>query len=210
MNLFIHTAHASRLEPDLKQCLTAHELEVQIDHEIQSSHYFLMILDVASQLDLLQLRHDYPQALMIFIGNEQAIFNLMPLRPFYYLREKELEADWQRCLETFQNYLDENFRMLDIKAGRSRIRLRIQSIVYIESYRHYLTIHTMVGTYTLRENISQLTEKLKNDGFIRCHKSYLVNKRFIMDRTLEELILQDRSRLPIGRAYQQALAVIDL
>ncbi len=210
MNLFIHTAHASRLEPDLKQCLTAHELEVQIDHEIQSSHYFLMILDVASKLDLQQLRHDYPQALMIFIGNEQAIFNLMPLRPFSPSALKGAGSRLAALPETLQNYLDENFRMLDIKAGRSRIRLRIQSIVYIESYRHYLTIHTMVGTYTLRENISQLTEKLKNDGFIRCHKSYLVNKRFIMDRTLEELILQDRSRLPIGRAYQQALAVIDL
>lgn len=210
MNLFLHTTHTNQIEKDLKKCFTDHDLDIQIHSQIQSNHYLLMIVDVHISIDLKQWRLDNPQALMIFIGDEQEVFDLLPLRPFYYIRESHFDIDWKNCLHTFSKYLDDNFRFLDIKAGRSRIRLRIQSIQYIESYRHYLTIHSTVGTYTLRQNITQLSEQLKSDGFIRCHKSYLVNKHFIKNRTLDELILQDQSRLPIGRAYQQALHIIDI
>lgn len=210
MNLFLHTTHLKTVETDLKKCFADHGLDVQFHSKIQSNHYLLLIMDVRAPIDFKQYRLEHPQALFIFIGDEQEVFDLLPLRPFYYVRENHFESDWQNCLSTFSQYLDENYRFLDIKTGRSRIRLRIQSILYIESYRHYLTIHSSVGTYILRQNITQLSDQLKSDGFIRCHKSYLVNKKFIQDRTTDELILQDQSRLPIGRAYQQALQVIDI
>lgn len=209
MNLLLYTTHIRQMENDLRDCFNSHDIDIQIHSKIQSSHYLLMVMDAHTPIDFNQCRLEHPKALMIFIGNEQEVFDLLPYSLFYYIRENHFESDWQKCLASLNKYLDENFRVLDIKAGRSRIRLRIQSILYIESFRHYLTIHSTVGTYILRQNITQLSEQLKTDGFIRCHKSYLVNKHYIQDRTLDELILQDQSRLPIGRAFQQALDIID-
>lgn len=59
------------------------------------------------------------------------------------------------------------------------VKLYEQDIRYMESFGHYIVIHTGDGSYKIKENISAFAEKL-SDAFFRTHRSYLVSLQHIM------------------------------
>lgn len=50
--------------------------------------------------------------------------------------------------------------------------------------------------------MSRLEEQLTNKGFIRIHKSYLVNKKNIAKVTSNQVILTNNEVIPLGRKYK--------
>lgn len=91
---------------------------------------------------------------------------------------------------------------LIVKEGRAMVRLYHATILWIESDGNYSTIHLKDDKRrVIRQSLSELQEQLPATGFIRIHKSYLVNKAHVMELNTNSLIVQN-SELPIGRAYQ--------
>jgi len=60
-----------------------------------------------------------------------------------------------------------------------QLSLRIDHIYYIESAENYVHIYYRnkenIERFTLRSSMKKQQEKLEKQGFIRCHRSYLVN-----------------------------------
>ena len=52
-------------------------------------------------------------------------------------------------------------------------------IACVEASGNYVLLHQKAGAYLLRESISIIAEKLKPHGFIRIHRSVIVNVQFV-------------------------------
>ena len=58
------------------------------------------------------------------------------------------------------------------------VKLYESDILYVESFLHYIVIHTKDKEYKIKESISAFEEKLSND-FYRIHRSYIVSLKHI-------------------------------
>ena len=57
--------------------------------------------------------------------------------------------------------------------------LRVEDIVYIETNRHKNVFYTIDGAYNIYRKMDELEEDLQGMGFVRTHRSFLVNMRYI-------------------------------
>lgn len=80
-------------------------------------------------------------------------------------------------------------------------QLNLSDICYIASDKDYVCIYTPQRKYVFLDSLKNWEEKLKDKGFCRVHKSYLVNLEHI-DKVEGNTICLDLDELPIGRSYR--------
>lgn len=79
------------------------------------------------------------------------------------------------------------------------------TIVYAEARGNYASVYTKNNSYLFKSSIGALEDRLTPEGFIRVHKSFIVDKNQIVkvhatDHGLFELSLRDREdRIPVSR-----------
>lgn len=96
-----------------------------------------------------------------------------------------------------------NVQMFRFKEGD--VELSINKIVYVESDIHKAVFHVKGNSsesyrkYSMRGTLGTIEEQLSKYGFIRIHKSYLVNYRFIESMRNYKAFLSNQKALPIPR-----------
>ena len=84
-------------------------------------------------------------------------------------------------------------------------RLDTAEICYIEVLAHYLVYHLNDGRQIrARGRMEQMAEELAAYGFVRIHKSYLINLRYL-ELLKPGMVTLKTASLPVGRAYKAAL-----
>ena len=91
------------------------------------------------------------------------------------------------------------------------IRLKTYEILYIEPLRHKIIFHTRGGEYHIYKPLKEIEKMLESSGFIRIHRSYIVNPRSMKIVKNYETILDNGTRLPISKAkYKEVKALYRL
>lgn len=86
-----------------------------------------------------------------------------------------------------------------VMGERSMLRLLQRDIIYIEAVAHNSDLHLEKYVYRDREGIGVWRERLKENDFVSCHRSYLVNLLYIKRIDRAEIILDSGERLPLSR-----------
>ena len=89
---------------------------------------------------------------------------------------------------------------LFINVNKKYHKVRFADILYVESIKDYLRIHTDVEPLTTKEKISDFIEKLP-DQFIRIHRSFIVNKDKVTAFTATDVEIGP-TEIPIGGNYK--------
>ncbi len=77
---------------------------------------------------------------------------------------------------------DPSFQKREIigKNDRSEfIIIKPTQIIYVESFGHEIYCHTKQGKLSIKEKLYEIDALFEKEGFIRVHKSYVVNKNHI-------------------------------
>ena len=82
-------------------------------------------------------------------------------------------------------------------------KVLIDQIKYIEGYGEYIKIITAQKAYLVFSRLNDFEEKNQDKGFIRIHKSYIVQKQKIVSMSYQMVKLSDGSELPVGRMFKQ-------
>lgn len=77
------------------------------------------------------------------------------------------------------------------------VKLYEADIRYVESFLHYIVIHTKDNEYKIKENISVFENKV-SDVFYRIHRSYLVSLKYIT-RISRTSVNIGNTELPLSR-----------
>lgn len=85
------------------------------------------------------------------------------------------------------------------KSNRITLRLMPEDIVYIEAAVHNTELHTEDKCYVVREGINAWKERLPEEAFCSCHRSYLVNLLYVSHLEKEAVILDDGRQIPLSR-----------
>lgn len=97
-----------------------------------------------------------------------------------------------------------------VRSGGNTHFLRPQEIAWVEAAGDYVTIHTGTQHYTVREALREMEQRLGLHRFRRVHRSSLVSLDKIRELEVKEsgdseIVLDDGTRLKVGRAYKDAL-----
>ena len=154
------------------------------------------------------------KTLLLFVTSEdELVYDSFDYHPFFFLRKGEKATFSKSLAEAVKKIIDyikrNEYMTLDLGAGEFR-SVCMQDILYLKSNAHYTEYHMNDKSMLLiREPLSDSETKLERFGFVRIHKSYIVNiykvKKIIVSR-YPEIQLYSNIILPIGRRYKEAVS----
>lgn len=114
----------------------------------------------------------------------------------HYLVDQKAIAE----LEGKQAMLDQGY--FTIRSNRQTAKIQFDDLLYIESLGDYIEIHLQDGSeVSSKEKISHMEHTLP-DGFLRIHRSFIVNRDKISSFSREHVMMGEKE-LPLSRSYKQ-------
>lgn len=139
---------------------------------------------------------------IIFVTNrDELVYEAIRVQPFRYIRKSHFDEEINEEAQAFlalKNRKDGNY--ISFESGGIAMRFNIEDIIYIEAQNQNILISTAdQQTHRIRHKISDAESMLEGKGFIRIHKGYLVNCRYINVIRKDTVILDDRRVLPLSK-----------
>ena len=117
------------------------------------------------------------------------------------LRYLTKPADPNKVKEIIRYVQDKqnNAHQIIIKSEGEDILIDINNIIYMESMDKNVRIVTSKEEYTTRYNLSDYEEQLKNFGFFRIHRGYLISLNKVKRIVKNDVVMDNEITLPISR-----------
>lgn len=141
---------------------------------------------------------------IIFISNrEDLIFDALRFNPKGFIRKSRFLNDVDGVLKTYFTYRKEEVyaRSLIVEDRGQILYVALDTLIYIECIGKKQLAHIVGWEHPLElhKQMQQLEQELTPQGFLRVHKGYLANYRFIRKICDTDVILSTEERLPVSR-----------
>ena len=143
-------------------------------------------------------------ALLIFISaNKQLAANTFPTFPFYffylkYLTLEQFEPVYLKALSLAERRRNNLFQC---GSGADEHYIPLNDIYYFEIFQRITTVYHSNTSFSFYMSMSRLEKELTPKGFLRIHRSFLINMRHIDQITDRTVRLTNGFTLPIGTTY---------
>ncbi len=132
-------------------------------------------MDIAHHLNNKKLR-----PLLIFVtSHDELVYESLQYHPFGFIRKSYFDQEIEKVLSDCKKELASNRKHFHFRMAGGEAGILLADILYFEADGNYLTIHTKTEQYYFRSTVLATENALKNDGFIRVHKGFLVNLQAI-------------------------------
>lgn len=157
-------------------------------------------MDVAATL-----ASEKAKTLVVFVtAHDELVYDSFKYHPFAFVRKKFLQEELRSVLADCENEIENQNKRFTFQNASTMVNLAQNEILYFEGQANYLAIHTTGEQYRMRSTMSAVEEELKDSGFLRIHKGFLVNLEHIRILKTEELELDNGEVLPIGKSYSES------
>ena len=106
-----------------------------------------------------------------------------------------------RCLEAVSKRRGASVLL---QSGTSTHRIDVADLVYIESIKHRLDVHTVSDTYSITSSLKAMEEQLAGHDFFRSNSCYLVNLAHVRGVADQECLMTGGDSLRISRPRKKA------
>ncbi|MFZ1684190.1 MAG: LytTR family DNA-binding domain-containing protein [Candidatus Zixiibacteriota bacterium] len=125
---------------------------------------------------------------------------------------RTLLRDWQHQppADSSQAAKSAQVHRILVKSGNDIIKLKLDDIIWFESADHFVVAHTRNGKHLLSESLTTLEQSLPPAGFVRVHRSAIVNRTHVT-RVLagrfgsSSLVLSSGAKIRVSRSRRTAL-----
>ena len=174
-------------------------------HYAEDKDWDILLLDIEmGAMDGVSLakkiRQENETVQIVFVtGFEDYISEGYEVSALHYLmkpvRQDKLFAVLDRAIAAMQK----TERVILLPVGGEILRLPVGQVQYVEAFSHTVAIVTDADMIHVKMSITEI-EKMLGDGFVRCHRSYLVGLKHIARLSRTEVILDSGKILPLSRS----------
>lgn len=168
--------------------------------------YNIVFLDVEmNQLDgfqtAIKYKKIYPDSIIImFTMHTELSRKGYLVDAFRYIGKESMESEICEALDSVDKLFEQN-RKIELNVVKvGIIRLMLKDILYIETDKRNIKVHTRKEDIICSDKINDVYDKIKLFGFHNCHKSYIVNLDAVdgYDEEKGYVCLVDGSKAMVG------------
>ena len=156
----------------------------------------------------------FDKILIFMSSSREYVFEAYDVEAFQYLLkpvdDRKLKSVLQKAVLKTERRSQE---FIIVSRERQKRKLFLDEIYYFEIKGRVVEAHGSEGAFTYYERIGELEDKLGGKGFFRCHKSYLINLKYVDGYNRQEAVLENGEKIVIAkrrydRFVQEMLAVM--
>lgn len=150
-------------------------------------------------------KYGYNGIIIFLTSSQEFALDSFKVNPLNYIlkndRDNRFDNIFLKAAE--EVYKISNKNIFVFSKAQSKL-FNIDTILYMESLNKKVILHKVSGELeTINCVFKDVYEKIKDHGFVRCHKSYIINVRYLSAFNKLECRLQRDVIVPIGRKYSK-------
>lgn len=154
--------------------------------------------EIANDVNLL-----YPNTSIIFVSSHESyVFDSYEYTPLWFVRKETYSRDLLLALRKYFKVTKYQHLVYQIKIGKVNKTVFQKDILYFECRSHEIMIKMLNEEYQMYGSLNHVLSELKNENFIRVHRSFLVNSIYISGVSGKKIVLKDGSEIDLGRMYK--------
>lgn len=159
-----------------------------------------------------KLRDDFSGCFIIFItSHSELVYESLDFQPFHFIRKTcsiPLEESIGEVVKKLMTHMKQNEKIILEDDVSGRCAAYIRDIIYLESDRHYVKYYIKDKDIPIRMRIgiNECEERYREYDFVRIHKRYLINLRYLskLDTGINEVLIGPlKIRLSMSRNYKK-------
>lgn len=179
--------------------------------ELERQHFDLMFLEIGlPEMDGIEIsryiREDLKNYMvkLVYLSSVDVLAKeLCNFAPIAYLTKPFNDSKVMEVMERYFYITDQSKQILRYTKRTKEYTIPCSEIMYLESNKHRIIIHTKDKKDEFYDTMDNVYNKLKDYNFLRIHKSFAVNSRFIKNCISQEVEMLDGRILPISRARRK-------
>ncbi len=94
-------------------------------------------------------------------------------------RSAQLNEQMMHLLNSYQQADEQYWTTIRLKEKGREVYVKVDDLLYLETAGNYVVLQTMEKQHLYRSTMNDLEAVLNPDEFLRIHRSFLINKRFV-------------------------------
>ena len=142
---------------------------------------------------------------VIFVSSyEHLVFQSFKYDPFRFVRKSNLNIDISSAINDYRKKYEESMDYYVFDTSEHHHVIMLSDILFFESMGHDIFVNIDQAKLKIKRdrfkevNIKSLSEQLGSKGFIRIHRSFLVNYKYIYKINKSDVILKNGKSLLIN------------
>lgn len=174
--------------------------------EYRKGVYQLVILDIymdgMTGMDAAKkLRSEADNCALLFITSSDSFaVESYDVNASYYLLKPFTAEKLHRILDILRLKNQQDARYIELISDRTPVRIPIRSILYADTYRNAVQVHTDAGVIRSYITFQRFEELLSDaDCFLSCYRGCIVNMDRILRATDDGFLMDNRERVAIRK-----------
>ncbi|MEO0899900.1 MAG: LytTR family DNA-binding domain-containing protein [Bacteroidota bacterium] len=187
---------------------------------LQQHHIDILLLDIQmpelTGMDLLKTMRERPEVILTTAYREYAVDGFAQdvtdylVKPFSFERFVQatnkaidrIQAKEKSPPSLSPSNSRTEFDHFFVKSNGKMEKVRYEDILYLESMREYVCIHTLQKRHVIHQTMNNMEEELPKDQFMRIHRSYLVSLKQVQGVMGNMVLIKDK-KITIGASYRK-------
>lgn len=188
---------------------------------LENNEVEVLFLDIdipdMNGMDFFKIVKDNVKCIILITSHPEFAVDGFDLNAFDYIIKPLSKERFDECISRLKEYLELQYKVslfedsfgsdsIMVKEGYHYVKLRPYEVVYLEALKDYTKIVLLdKKTTTVHGNLRGMLNNDNFKDFVRIHKSYAVQRRYIKAIKANEMTMINDIVIPIGQNYKKDL-----
>lgn len=157
--------------------------------------------DTLDIIEEIRRKNDVVEIVLLLPKNKK-LGDIILYRAFGILTVPLKLSGIKKIIEKYKELHNVDKNCLIVTVNKEPFSVQLNDILYFESRKRIIYTHGLKNEIHFYKTIRDLEKELSDRGFVRCHRSFLVNAKYVEEVHREYLIIRGE-KIPVGRDYYE-------